>query len=65
MHIDFTQVEIKRMLDLGTSPDRIIFANPCKQKSHILYAKEQGVKLVVFDNENELLKMKKAYPDAQ
>nr|CAB3220013.1 ornithine decarboxylase [Phallusia mammillata] len=60
-----SKVEIKKMLELGASPERIIFANPCKQKSHIVYAKEQGVKLVVFDNENELFKMKKLYPDAQ
>lgn len=27
--------EIKKILDMGVSPDRIIFANPCKQTSFI------------------------------
>lgn len=31
--------EIKLALEMGASPNRIIFANPCKNEQHILYAK--------------------------
>ncbi|XP_076804887.1 ornithine decarboxylase-like [Clavelina lepadiformis] len=59
-----SKTEIQQMLDLGATPDQIIFANPCKQASHIRYARDNKVKLIVFDNENELVKMKKIYPNA-
>ncbi|ELT89638.1 hypothetical protein CAPTEDRAFT_86930, partial [Capitella teleta] len=38
--------EIAMVKDLGVASDRIIYANPCKQKSHIKYAKDQGVMLM-------------------
>jgi len=53
------------MLELGAKPEQIVYANPCKQKSHICYARENNVNLIVFDNENELIKMKKTFPDAK
>ena len=53
------------MLTLGAKPDQIIFANPCKQSSHIRYARDNNVKLLVFDNEEELFKIKKDFPDAK
>jgi len=34
----------------GANPSRIIFANPCKAVSELLYAKEVGVDLMTFDN---------------
>ena len=52
-----TQAEIKSVLDLGVSPDRIIYANPCKQASHIKYACKKGVATMTFDNEVELHKV--------
>lgn len=60
-----SKAEIGKMLKLGTSPDKIIFANPCKQSSHIRFARDNGVKLMVFDNEIELYKIKKICPDAK
>jgi diaminopimelate decarboxylase len=57
--------EIKKVMDLGVSADRIIYANPCKQTSYIRYAEEVGVQVMTFDNEQELLKIKKAYPNAK
>eukprot|EP01134_Creolimax_fragrantissima_P006005 CFRG6005T1 len=57
--------EIKQAIDLGVSPDRIIYANPCKATSHILYAKSVGVDLMTFDNEDELAKIKEHYPNAR
>ena len=59
------QNEIQTILNLGVAPSRIIFANPCKQKSHIRYAAEKGVALMTFDNEAELEKVKQIYPEAK
>lgn len=61
----FFQSEISQMIKLGVDPSRIIFANPCKQSSHVVFAKKQGVKMIVFDNEIELHKIKKHYKDAK
>lgn len=57
--------EIKKVMDLGVSADRIIYANPCKQSSYLRYAKEQGVETMTFDNEQELMKIHKVYPNAK
>lgn len=57
--------EIKKVMDLGISPDRIIFANPCKQSSYIRYASEVGVEIMTFDNEQELLKIKQNHSNAK
>lgn len=45
--------------------DRIIFANPCKPKSHVRYATQQGVDLMTFDNDQELYKVKDINPNAR
>ena len=45
------QAEIKTILELGVAPERIVYANPCKQVSHIKYAARKGVGLMTFDNE--------------
>lgn len=57
--------EIDKMMKLGVSPSKIIFANPAKSVSHIRYAREVGVDLMTFDNEIELLKIKEHHPDAR
>lgn len=59
------QNEIEAVLDLGVAPSRIIYANPCKQISHLQYAAKKGVELMTFDNEWELHKVKKHYPSAK
>ena len=41
--------------DLPRKPD-IIFANPCKPRSHILEAVCKGIRMVTFDNEAEIVK---------
>ncbi|XP_002131383.2 ornithine decarboxylase [Ciona intestinalis] len=56
--------EIRQMLALGARPEQIIFANPCKQASHVRFARENNVKRIVFDNVEELVKMKKNFPTA-
>lgn len=53
------------MLEVGVSPDRIIYANPVKQVSHLMYAKSVNVRVMTFDNEHELYKVKENYPTAK
>ncbi|CAF0778663.1 unnamed protein product [Rotaria sordida] len=57
--------EIKKVMDLGVSADRIIYANPCKQSSYIRYAQEVGIETMTFDNEQELMKIKQLHPNAK
>lgn len=52
-----SQAEMSLVLkDAGVDASRIIYANPCKQPSHLRYAVDEGVQLSVFDSEEELLK---------
>lgn len=37
---------------------QIIYANPCKPPAHIRYARDRGVHLMTFDNEDELHKVR-------
>ncbi|KDR16679.1 Ornithine decarboxylase, partial [Zootermopsis nevadensis] len=57
--------EIKKILELGVDPRRIIFANPAKPASHIRYAATLGVDIMTFDNECELHKIKNLFPTAK
>jgi ornithine decarboxylase len=57
--------EIQQILGCGVDPTRIIYANPCKMKNHITYAKSMGVEMMTFDNKDELLKIAECYPDAK
>lgn len=50
---------------MGVGPDKIVFAQTVKPVSHINFAKERNVKLMTFDNEEELYKVKKNFPEAQ
>ena len=56
--------EIEHILKISNDPSRIIFAHPCKYKSHLQYAKENGVNLMTFDCKEELYKIKEYHPDA-
>ena len=49
--------EIDLVLATGTSPDRILYANPCKRMPDIKYAAQAGVTLTTFDSECELAKL--------
>jgi ornithine decarboxylase len=49
----------------GLTAERLIYANPCKQPSHIRAAAEAGVHLTTFDNVEELRKIHKINPDAK
>lgn len=57
--------EIQKVLKLGVSPSRIVYANPCKQASMLKYAAKHDVSMMTFDNEAELYKIKSLYPDAK
>lgn len=43
----------------------IIYANPCKQESHLDQARRCGVRLTTFDSEDELRKIARVHPDAK
>ena len=49
-------------MDLGVSPERIIFANPCKAESHIKNAASVGVNFSTFDSREEVEKIRKYHP---
>ncbi|KAF9432216.1 hypothetical protein BGZ76_011097 [Entomortierella beljakovae] len=57
--------EIQSVLDIGVDPSRIIYANPCKQNSFVKYAYNNNVRMMTFDNAEELHKIKRFHPDAQ
>ncbi|KAG0321287.1 hypothetical protein BGZ99_004028 [Dissophora globulifera] len=57
--------EIQSVLNLGVEPSRIIYANPCKQNSFVKYAYMNNVRMMTFDNAEELHKIKRFHPDAQ
>ncbi|KAI9877495.1 MAG: Ornithine decarboxylase [Pleopsidium flavum] len=60
-----SKAEIEQVLKLGVDPSRIIYAQPCKTKSYVRFAAEQGVKQMTFDNSDELYKIKALFPDAE
>ena len=60
-----SSAEISQALNLGIPPDNIIYANPCKGISHLKFAKAHGIKMMTFDSEFELLKIKSHYPEAE
>lgn len=60
-----SHAEIERVLKLGVDPARIIYAQPCKNKSFIRYASEVGVRRMTFDNADELIKIGHFFPDAE
>jgi ornithine decarboxylase len=57
--------EMDKVLDLGVSPSRIIFANTIKADASIVASRRKGVRLMTFDNEPELYKIAKHFPRAQ
>ncbi|PSR85824.1 ornithine decarboxylase [Coniella lustricola] len=60
-----SKTEIEQVLNLGVSPERIIYAQPCKTNSYVRYVANQGVRQMTFDNADELRKIAKLYPAAE
>ncbi|KAF7194688.1 Ornithine decarboxylase [Pseudocercospora fuligena] len=56
--------EIQQILDIGVSPDRIIYAQPCKAISHLRFSARTGVRRMTFDNADELYKIQAIFPEA-
>ena len=56
---------MKFVLDLGISPDRVVYSTPDKQVSYLKYAALKNVSLMSVDSEEELIKIKNHYPSAQ
>lgn len=60
-----SKAEIEQVLSLGVDSSRIVYANPCKMRSNIKYARDENVSKMTFDNEEELNKIKEFYPEAE
>ncbi|KAE8624614.1 hypothetical protein XENTR_v10006004 [Xenopus tropicalis] len=60
-----SKTEIELVQDIGVTPERIIYANPCKQISQIKFAAKTGVQMMTFDNEVELSKVSRNHPNAR
>lgn len=60
-----SMAELEEVLSVGAQPTDIIYANPCKGKDHILYAREKGIHRMTFDNMAELEKVHALHPEAQ
>ena len=57
--------EMNTVLELGASPEKIIFANTIKSNEDIKTAYKKKVKMMTFDNEPELYKIAKYCPGAK
>uniref|UniRef100_A0A4W2FAC0 Ornithine decarboxylase n=1 Tax=Bos indicus x Bos taurus TaxID=30522 RepID=A0A4W2FAC0_BOBOX len=60
-----SKTEIQLVQSLGVPPEKIIYANPCKQVSQIKYAANNRVQMMTFDSEVELMKVARAHPKAK
>lgn len=57
--------EIAKVISCGVSPEKIIFANPCKMVEQIKFARANDVDLMTFDSTHELYKIKLYHPSAK
>ncbi|GMF17153.1 unnamed protein product [Phytophthora lilii] len=60
-----SQSEVALSLTHGVPPGRIIFANTMKPRSHLRFAREHNVPLMVFDSSDELIKIQQEFPEAK
>jgi ornithine decarboxylase len=58
-----SEAEIRSVLALGVSPDRVVYAHPCKPPKQIRWAAQHGVDLTTFDTESELHKVRELWLD--
>lgn len=56
---------MRTVLDLGVDPAKILFANPCKSPTTMVFARRVGVMRTTFDNLDELDNIKAHMPEAQ
>ncbi|KAG8172000.1 hypothetical protein JTE90_011987 [Oedothorax gibbosus] len=58
-----SKAEMEAVLSLGvSSSSRLIYANTCKSPANLRFAADSGVRLMTFDNEYELEKIRRLYP---
>lgn len=57
--------DIKMVLDHGVPISRTIYSSPCKLTSHIKFAANRGIEVIVFESETELHKIKSFHPNAR
>jgi ornithine decarboxylase len=57
--------EISKVISADVSPNKIIYANPCKMVEQIKYARANDVDLMTFDSSHELYKIKLYHPSAK
>ena len=49
----------------GIGPEKVIYANPCKTRNYIRHAKSRDVRMMTFDNIEELNKINMIFPEAE
>ncbi len=54
-----SEAEIEKVLAHGGSPDRIVYAHPCKPPKQIRFAAAHGINLTTVDTESELHKVRR------
>ena len=59
-----SQMELDSVLNLGVTPDRVVYANACKRPSDLRHMQCTDTFLTTFDSESELLKIKAYHPRA-
>ncbi|MEO0206757.1 MAG: type III PLP-dependent enzyme [candidate division WOR-3 bacterium] len=57
--------EMKTLLDMGVSPDRMVFANTVKTPEALKFAMANNIDLMTFDSEYELNKIARYAPNAK
>lgn len=60
-----SEAELTSVIKLGAQVDNMIFANPCKGRTHIRYAKAINCAMMTFDNADEVDKIVSIYPGAK
>ncbi|XP_053669924.1 ornithine decarboxylase-like [Anopheles nili] len=60
-----SEAEMRAILALGVAPERIIFAHPIKSVEALAFAQTHGIQRMTFDNECELEKVHRVFPEAQ
>lgn len=60
-----SQAEISLVTGAGVEPDRIVYANPFKNRTHLRYARIANVRRMTVDSVDELHKIQKEFPEAE
>ncbi|XP_069478547.1 antizyme inhibitor 2-like [Ambystoma mexicanum] len=61
----WSKTELELVEGFGVPPERIIYANPCKQPSHMQHAARTEVTVMTFDSKAELVNVSTNHPNAR